>query len=416
MLTTALRLLLAKQFKPFVFKQQQDFLPDFNVSSLGAYIHIPFCLKLCDFCPYYKIKYDKELLEKYANSVTREIQLVAERSFYSKKELTSLYFGGGTPGLLGSKLINLNNEINKYFDVTGHRGIELNPADVNTKSIETLRNAGIDIVSLGIQSFVSKHLHVLGREDLNADLALKLLGRSGFKAVDVDLIFAIPGQSCQDLVTDFKLAADYGATQISTYPYIDFSYANNKYKPLGSKTKKKMLDELLKISQEKGFVRTSVWTFSKKDVPIYSSITRDNFIGFGASATSLGQSDFKVNVFSVKEYISCIENNKIPTNLNMHFNQRSRALYWLFWKTYTGKISGEEYFSLFNRSIMQDFGKSLKIGELLGFLKRDNSKWVLTERGSYYFHIVEQLYTHQYIDKTWRLSMIDPWVKDLKLY
>lgn len=415
-LTTALRLLLAKQLKPFVFKQQQDFLPDFNVSNLGVYIHIPFCLKLCDFCPYYKIKYDQELMDKYVDSVIREIQLVAERSFYSKKELTSLYFGGGTPGLLGSKIIDINNEIDKHFEILGHRGIELNPSDVKDDNIDILQRAGIDIVSLGIQSFSSRHLNILGREKLNLVSSLNLLGKSSFRAVDVDLIFGIPGQSCEDLITDFKIAADNGATQISTYPYIDFSYANNKNKPLGLRYKKKMLEELIKTSEEKGFIRTSVWTFTKKNVPIYSSVTRDNFIGFGASATSLGQSDFKVNVFSVKEYINTIKKGQIPTNINLHFNQRSRGLYWLFWRTYNGKISGNDYYNLFKRSITKDFGISLKIGVILGLLKRTHNNWNLTEKGSYYFHIIEQLYTHQYIDKTWRLSMTNPWVKELKLY
>jgi len=78
-----------------------------------------------------------------------------------------------------------------------------------------------------------------------------------------------------------------------------------------------------------GFSRTSVWTFAKKDTPKYSSITRDNFLGYGPSATTLLKENFRINTFSVTEYINILEeeDSKIPTALIFNFSERARYLY-----------------------------------------------------------------------------------------
>lgn len=416
MLTTVLRLFLGKQLGPYRFLTKLNSLPDLNVPELGGYIHIPFCKSICPFCPYYKISYNKVLLDRYVNSLLKEIKLVSDRSFKIKRDLTSLYFGGGSPALAGKRLIEINRTIDRYFNVVGSRGIELNPGDVTEGNIDILKKSNIDMVSLGVQSFSEELNRVLGRDVCDNKGALKLLSVSDFNVIDVDLIFGIPTQSSEQLVSDFRTAAENGATQISTYPYIDFSYADNRFKPLGSKAKKKLLKSLLNVSQELGYIRTSVWTFSKKGTDIYSSVTRDNFVGFGASATTLGLDCFKSNVFSVKEYIKAVRSEKIPTNLNMTFTGRSRKLYWLFWSIYNGSISEERYFELFGGTLKKDFKYSLFIGKMLGILKKGDNVWLVTTRGSYLFHLVEQVYTHQYIDKIWRLSLNDPWVKEIDLY
>ncbi len=416
MLTTILRLFLGKQFKPFKFKSKYDSLPDLNVPELGGYIHIPFCKSICPFCPYYKVSYDREVMDSYIGALLKEITLVSGRTFTAKRDLTSLYFGGGSPALAGDRLIEINKTIDKYYTVKGNRGIELNPEDVTDLNIDILKKSKIDMVSLGVQSFSEDLNKVLGREVCDNKRALKLLSVSDFKVIDVDLIFGIPTQSSKQLVSDFRLAAENGATQISTYPYIDFSYADNRYKPLGFIAKKRLLKSLLNISKELGYIRTSVWTFSKKGTDIYSSVTRDNFVGFGASATTLGLDCFKANVFSVKEYIKSVNSGKIPTNLNMTFTGRSRKLYWLFWSIYNGSISEKRYFKLFGGMLKKEFKCSLFIGRVLGILKKEDTDWLVTTRGAYLFHLVEQVYTHQYIDKTWRSSLHDPWVKEINLY
>ena len=303
-----------------------------------------------------------------------------------------------------------------YFHVAGNSGVELHPRDVHPSLPGMLIDAGFDMVSIGVQSFSSRLLKTLGRSDEDSLAPLALIADQGFQTIDVDLIFGIPGQTEEDLQRDFRIAAETGATQISTYPFIDFSYARNRNKPLGRKDKRRLLTALLEAADQAGFFRSSVWTFGRKDRPRYSSVTRDNFLGFGPSATSLGRDDFKVNTFSVDAYTETVKKGRIPTAMKMDFSPRSRGLYWLFWNCYNGDISEDVYDELFGRSLKKEFGVPLSAGTALGWLRRTETGWSLTERGSYFFHLVEQAYTHQYIDKTWSHSIKTPWPEKVLLY
>jgi oxygen-independent coproporphyrinogen-3 oxidase len=394
------------------------YLPDFSVPNIGLYVHIPFCRELCPFCPYYKTKPAAGDIDNFLKALLWEIQIVSEKIVGNgnKRQVTSLYFGGGSPAIMLDNLQSIRKKIDESFQIIGNSGIELHPSDVTEATAGKLHDLGFDMVSLGIQSFSSELLKNLGREDFDGKKPLKMLKRNGFKAIDVDLIFGIPGQKESDLRSDFLTAVDLGATQISTYPFIDFSYARNKKRPLDHAQKKRLLQLLLKTAEEMGFSRTSVWTFGRKNAPRYSSVTRDCFLGFGPSAASLGLDAFKVNTFSVNAYIETVSKGIIPTALRMSFKPRTRRLYWLFWNCYNSFLSESIYRQLFLTELKSDFGWSLEIGTKLGLFERLSDGWALSELGSYYFHRIEQLYTHQYIDKTWHSSMKTPWPERINLY
>lgn len=415
MITTLLRLLFLKKIRSFKFKTKRDFLPDMNISGIGLYIHIPYCETICPFCPYYKKKYDKDEMELYINALIKEIELVATR-LSEKKHIHSLYFGGGSPALAGPRLIEIIDTVKKYFIIDGDIGIELNPTDINRSTLDIVKHAGFNMVSIGVQSFKKELITELGRKEFDFEKRVNLLKSYNFDVIDVDLIFGIPGQKPNDISSDFTLAVKGGATQVSTYPYINFSYTNIKNRPYGMFKKRELLEALQNISEYEDFERSSVWTFKRVGSRRYSSVTRDNFIGFGASATSLGKDSFKINLLSVEEYIKEVESGNLPSNLTMEFTPKSRGLYWMFWAIYNGKISKIEYEKLFSRSLKLDFGRVLNLGVFCKLLKEKDEYYVLTNRGLYWFHIVEQIYTHQYIDKTWRYSMKNPWVKEIKLY
>jgi len=415
MLTNLLRLLMARSIKPFIFKNNFEYGLDIDVENPGLYFHIPFCRKICSFCPYYKIKFDGSLLGKFNEALIKELHLVAEQT-NRKKEITSVYFGGGTPALMIDYLSGLMDAVKSLFAVKGNAGIELHPLDINEILLERIKSCGFDMISIGIQSFQDKCIASLGREKIDGANKLKIAEKAGFKAVDVDLIFGIPGQTAEDLMGDFKVAASSGATQISTYPFIYFSYAEFRKRSPDRRLKKKMLEGLMDISSEMGYVRTSVWTFSKKNTPRYSSVTRDNYIGFGPSAASLLGEIFKINTFSVKEYIKCLNSGRIPTALGLKFNQRTRALYWLFWSSYNLYIDRNDFRRLSGRELEDVFKFELYWGRKLRYLEKCRNGYELSERGAYIFHLVEQSYTHQYIDRTWKAALEDPWPKKIILY
>jgi len=415
MLTNILRLLVARSIKPFVFENNFKYKLNIDIKNLGLYFHIPFCKKICSFCPYYKIKFDRDILEEFYKALIKELYLVSGLAG-KKKEITSVYFGGGTPALMADYLPDLMDIIKSLFVIKGNIGIELHPLDINEALLERIKICGFDMISIGIQSFQDRCIVSLGREKIDSVNKLKIAKRVGFKAIDVDLIFGIPGQITEDLVRDFEIAASLGATQISTYPFIYFSYTKLKERLPGKKVKKQMLESLLNISEKMGYKRSSVWTFSKRDTPKYSSVTRDNYIGFGPSAASLLEEIFKINTFSVKEYIKCLDGNRIPTALSLKFNERTRALYWLFWSSYNLDINQKNFYRLFGKKLEDIFKLELYWGEKLKYLKRYKNGYRLSDKGAYIFYLVEQSYTHQYIDKTWKTALKNPWPKKIALY
>ncbi len=415
MLTNILRLLMARSIRPFTFSSNFKGELDIDINNLGLYFHIPFCKKLCSFCPYYKIKFDRVLLKEFNRALIKELYLVSEMTG-GKKEVTSVYFGGGSPALMVDYMSELMNIINDLFIIKGDMGIELHPREINKKLLKRLKGLGFNMISIGVQSFQDSCLASLGRERINSEDKLKAAKKAGFAAIDVDLIFGIPGQTKEDLMKDFKIAADSGATQISTYPFIEFSYTRTVKNPSGKRLGKEMLQILSSISKEMGYGRSSVWTFTRKNTPKYSSVTRDNYIGFGPSAASLLEDIFKINTFSVKEYIKCLDGDSIPTALSLTFNKRTRALYWLFWSSYNLNIVQKDFGRLFGRRLEDFFRFELYLGQKLGYFKKYKNSYRLTDKGAYIFHLVEQSYTHQYIDKTWKAAMGNPWPEKIVLY
>lgn len=417
MITKLIKLVLGRKVTPFQFLPDPNFLPNYDVPSFGIYVHIPFCKSLCLFCPYYKTTHNQSLDDPFVNALLKEIELVAKYLGPEQRKITSVYFGGGSPAILLKFIFIIMDAIRSHFVISENIGLELHPRDVTDEVLVELKRAGVTMISLGVQSFQKQQLDAIGRSDILPLDALKRIAHYGFIALDVDLIFGIPGQDADSLELDFLTAIENGATQVSTYPFIDFSYANNYKKPLGHKEKKLLLGRLIEVSERVGFSRTSVWTFGKMGTPKYTSITRDNFIGFGPSATSLGLRDFKINTFSIEAYIDSVQKDIIPTALRMKFSDRTRSLYWLFWSSYNGAILQKTYGELFGRSLKKDFGIFLWLGEILGLLVKHakEESWNLTKKGSYLFHRIEQIYTHQYIDKTWRSSLITPWPDKIEL-
>ncbi len=403
-LTSIFRVILSRSFKPFIFQgKPNEPMADYNVPQLGAYVHIPFCEKICSFCPYNKVLYEKELADVYVNALLKEIDLVGQKQT-QKKEITSIYFGGGTPALVVEKLEVIINKIKLYFSIQDGVAIELHPDNINEKLLEQLKKAGVDMISVGVQSFDEGCLKKLGRAPDHVSDKIKMVKSYNFRVIDVDLIFGIPSQTKKTLMADFNHAFECGATQISTYPFIDFSYANNAHKPINGIKKKKMLDCLVKNAEEMGVQRTSVWTFAKKGTKQYSSVTRENFLGFGAGATTLLKDQFKINTFVVEAYIKATQDNKMPTALVLDFTPKQRQLYWLFWSAYNMFLHEASFEKLFEKKLNKEFGIEIALSKLLGLLKKIDGGYVLTHRGAYLFHFIEQTYTTAYIDKMWRIA------------
>lgn len=402
-LTNLTRMWLTRSTKPFLFKNEYDSQLSFSdCDNLGLYVHIPFCKSICNFCPYCKVKYSKELCDRYIDALLREIHLVGSQHS-GKKTTTSLYFGGGTPALIADRLKEIINAIQEHFIITEGIGAELHPDNVEPSVLRVLRDAGVTKISIGIQSFQTKFQSILGRTPVNISAISEALSEVSFETVSMDFIFALPTQTFDDLKADINAAFQNGANHVAIYPFIDFTFTSSTVKAMPKKDKQALLDAITLYCMDKGYTRSSIWTFSNDRRAKYSSMTRDHFLGFGCSATTLLKDQFKINTFSVEEYCKRVDEAKLPTALTLRFSLRQRMVYYLFWTAYSTKVNAGDFEKFFGVSLKKMYGMELKIAKWLGFITEENGIYSMTLKGAFYYHYYENFYTLAYIDKMWRI-------------
>jgi oxygen-independent coproporphyrinogen-3 oxidase len=130
-------------------------------------------------------------------------------------------------------------------------------------------------------------------------------------------------------------------------------------------------------------------------------MTRDNFLGFGCSATTLLKDQFKINTFSIDEYIKRIGSNTLATSLTIRFTKRQRMIYYLFWMAYSTKIHSEDFREFFGVPLKSQYGLELWLAKLFGFMTEENGIYEMTLKGAFFYHYYENFYTLAYIDKMW---------------
>lgn len=400
-ITSLTRAWLTRSTKPFEFKNEYDqVLPYENCDSLGLYVHIPFCRSVCAFCPYCKQVYSEQKCNGYIDALLREIHTVGGQT-EGKKTVTSLYFGGGTPALAADRIGEIIDALKQYFVITEGIGVELHPDNVTPDILQKLKAVGVTKISIGIQSFCDKYQEILGRKCVDVVQIKGALEQVRFETVSMDLIFALPSQTFEDLKNDMETAFSAGANHVAIYPFIDFTFTDSRVPAMPKHDKKRLLDAITKYCAEQGYERDSIWTFSRERGARYSSMTRENFLGFGCSATTLLRHQFKINTFSVDEYCARINGGKLPTSLTVRFTERQRMVYWLFWTAYSTRVSEADFERFFGVKLRRKYGFELMLARILGYVKYRGGVYTMTPRGAFYYHYYENFYTLAYIDKMW---------------
>ena len=414
-ITSLTRMWLTRTTKPFTFKNEYDqILPFAECENLGLYVHIPFCKSICNFCPYCKVRYSAELCDRYIDALIKEIHIVGSQHT-GRKKVTSLYFGGGTPALAANRIKDIVDALNDHFIITEGIGLELHPDNVNVEVLQTLKKAGVTKISIGIQSFCDKYQKILGRKKVDTAEMMSALAAVPFETVSMDFIFALPEQTYDDLKSDIDTAFSLGANHIAIYPFIDFTFTESPVAAMPKKEKRELLDAITQYCLGKGYSRSSIWTFSSEPDANYSSMTRDNFLGFGCSATSLFKGQFKINTFDVESYCERVRSGNLATSLTIRFTKRQRMIYWLFWTAYSTRVNARDFEKFFGVPLKKMYGFELWIAKRLGFINEHDGTYEMTLKGAFYYHYYENFYTLSYIDKMWGIMRKEAFPEQIKL-
>ncbi|MBE6908951.1 MAG: radical SAM protein [Ruminococcaceae bacterium] len=415
LLTDLTRMWLTRSVRPFIFTNESDeILPYDRCENLGLYVHIPFCKSLCSFCPYCKTVYDAALCERYIDALLREIELVGAQQA-GRKRVTSLYFGGGTPALAAGRIGDIVAALERHFEITEGVGLELHPDNVTVPVLEKLRAAGVTKLSIGVQSFQERYQRVLGRSAPDPAVLRAALAAVPFETVSMDFIFALPGQTFADVRADIETAFQSGANHIAIYPFIDFTFSKSGIPAMLKREKRALLDAITTYCAGRGYARQSIWTFAKEPEASYSSMTRDNFLGFGCSATTLLRDQFKINTFSVKEYCRRVDAGRLPASLTLRFTRRQRMVYYLFWTAYSMRVDSRGFERFFGEKLQSTYGAELSLAKALGWITERDGVYELTPQGAYRFHYYENFYTLAYIDKMWGIMRREAFPESLRL-
>jgi oxygen-independent coproporphyrinogen-3 oxidase len=409
-----LRLLFPGRKGSYVF-ERQSVVPPPRPTSVNLYIHLPFCRQLCPFCPYLKEAFNAELSAAYQDALLQELE--SYRQLWGDINVASVYFGGGTPSLTPEIITKTLSWIADNFHLGNEVGVEVHPLDAQPALLSSLKKSGVSLVSLGLQSFNDRLLKLLGRDyDGNfARQASQRLLQAGFATVDADLMFAIPTQSRQEAEADIATACRLGVDQISTYPLLYFSFAPLRQElgkdgvPMPSwRLEKQMLATIVKKTQQAGYRRTSIWSFNKAETMRYSTVTKDTFIGIGAGAVTKMGDYFKLNTFSVTEYIKAVKEGS-PLALSTRLDAGDKMAYWCFWRAYELAINTGSFRSLFGQDLPRRVRALFSLLKWLGMTKRRGDTVSFTERGAYIIHLIEKEYTHAYLETMWQACLREAW-------
>ena len=420
---------VAKKFRSFLIESNQDFtffpaesdkIKLKGIDPVDLYIHIPFCKSMCPYCPYNRVRYEKNLVKPYLTAILKEIDL------YKKKtgdiNIGSVYIGGGTPTNLIDELGIILGKIKSEFNVTGNISLETSVYDINDSNVGKLKKMGVEQISIGVQSFDDKFLQFLGRNYKAKDIvpAIEIVKAYNFKSVNVDIMFALPGQNTDDVLSDIEGALNLGVDQITVYPLFTFPYTTvGKYKSIkklkmpNPLIRRRMYYGIYELLEKRGYKRVSVWGFKRGTAPEYSSVTRDRYIGFGAGAATYTGNLFYFNTFSIVAYEDTLKKGKLPVSLAMPVSDKLSNFYWLYWRLYEGKFNINEYKRRFIRDRKADL--LMKMFKRFGMIKREEQFNSLTKRGAFWVHLMQNYFMLDYINKVWTISMKKAWPEKIDI-
>lgn len=282
---------------------------------MEIYVHIPFCVKKCNYCDFLSAPSDEITRSTYVNTLIQEIRRKADL-FEVKEDVTSVYFGGGTPSVLTEKQLEaILNTIRDEFPVKDNAEItiEVNPKTVDREKLHFLKNYGFNRLSVGMQSTHDDELKMLGRIHTYDDFMEAYIDArdAGFTNINVDVMTALPGQSREKLATTLKRVVGLNPEHISAYsliiepgtPFYE-TYGNIEGSVVGDELERELYRQCAKTLKENGYQQYEISNFSKRGFESRHNSgywVRDMYLGLGLGASSCLKNESGVEIRSRNE-------------------------------------------------------------------------------------------------------------------
>lgn len=379
--------------------------------NIGIYIHIPFCKKKCFYCDFVSYENKENLIQEYIDTVCLEILQNAE--ILSEYNISTIYFGGGTPSLIKAEYIEKILNTLKLF-VTDEKEIkeitiEINPNSASLDKLEKYYNLGINRLSIGLQSTHDKILRNIGRLHTFNDFkeVLKNANAVGFKNISVDLIYPLPGLNLsgfkETLNSVIKLKDEFNIKHISVYNLevhentrLDFLLKEGFVSLCNEDEEYIMREELNKRLQDNGFVKYEISNYAYPGFESKHNLcywNQEKYIGFGVNASSFFNLKRYRNTSNIDKYIDGIKNNKNIVVETEELDKLSLMKEYIILKLRLSKgVEISEFKQKFGTDIFDIFNtefNSLKKDNLVNITSKNIS---LTNRGEEVANIVWEMF------------------------
>ena len=357
---------------------------------LELYVHIPFCVRKCQYCDFLSGPSDEETKDRYIEALLKEIRAAEHTEDY---EIVSVFIGGGTPSALKAEAIasimrTLQEQF--FFCEDAEVTIEANPGTVDLEKLTIYRNVGINRLSLGLQSTDAEELKLLGRIHSYEEFlkSYEWAREAGFSNINIDLMFAIPGQTGEAWRQHLYQVAELNPEHISAYSLIieeGTPFAEQNLDLPDEDTEYQMYEDTAEILERYGYRQYEISNYAKQGYMCRHNAgywQRREYLGFGLGASSLYRGMRFSNTRRMQEYLKESRNSdqirKDVTVLSR--NERIEEFMFLGLRMTEG-ISEKKFEENFDVRLMDVYGDILQKYEETGFMEHIETKWRLTRKG-----------------------------------
>lgn len=359
-------------------------------APLQLYVHIPFCVKKCDYCDFLSGPASPRMQEAYVQALLREIEAVKEGC---DGAVVSIFIGGGTPSVLEPQLMALVlDKLKDKFAVApdAEITIEANPGTLHKEKLKLYRDHGVNRLSLGLQSPMESELKLLGRIHSYSEFleSFHLAREAGFTNINVDLMSAIPGQSYEGWIDNLRTVAALSPEHISAYSLIVEEGTPFAQRPLDlpdEDTEYRMYEDTAAVLAEYGYCQYEISNYGKPGFACRHNLgywKRVNYLGLGLGAASLWGSRRFSNTRDMEEYL---ENSSRPWQIRRDECLLTRAdemaEFMFLGLRMTEGVSRSGFRRSFGCELEEIYGNVVEKYRKLSLLEEDGERIRLTRRG-----------------------------------
>jgi menaquinone C8-methyltransferase len=358
------------------------------------YIHIPFCEELCPYCSFHRILLNEPLAKKYHAALRREIALYRQRGY----RFSGIYVGGGTPTVLIDELAETLRLAREVFPVTSI-SVETNPNHLTDANIAILQQAGVNRLSVGVQTFNDDLLKKIARYDkygAGKDIAGRLSATMGkFDTLNADMIFNFPDETAEMLDADLAVLLKLNMQQITFYPLMVSTLTRRlMQETLGEVNfrREKSFFKMILRRLDDGYDSSSAWCFSRKKaakslIDEYV-VDFDEYAGLGSGAIGYLNGVCYANTFDIEQYIARLTKGDLPLQAARQFAVPDQMRYDFLMKLFSTRMNVNDLEKKYAGKYFKTLWKEMAAFTLAGSFRYFSPNLHLTPRGRYLWVIM----------------------------